>query len=138
MDKYVLNIEKLTLENNFFRKVLLTTENQQLVVMSLNPKEDIGQEIHNLDQFIKIEEGRGVVVLNGQEISFGPGFSLNIPKGTTHNVINTSEQEFVKLYTIYSPPNHKDGTIHQTKEEAFKDEYDIPDKAPISQSDLSF
>ena len=138
MQNLVNNIEKLTLENNFFRNVLITTENQQLVVMSLNPKEDIGEEVHNLDQFIKIEEGSGIAILNGQKIPFGPGFSISIPKGTTHNIINDSEMEYVKLYTIYSPPDHKDGTIHQTKEEAMKDEYDIPEKSTLDINDLSF
>lgn len=138
MDKYVNNIEKLTLENNNFRQVILTSENQQLVVMSLKPAEDIGMEIHNLDQFIKIEEGRGVAILNGQEIPFGPGFSINIPKGTNHNIVNSSDSEYLKLYTVYSPPNHKDGTIHQTKEDALKDEYDIPNNNLAIKEELSF
>jgi len=138
MEKYVQNIEKLTLENSYFRNVLITTENQQLVVMSLNPREDIGEEIHNLDQFIKIEEGSGIVVMNEQEIPFGPGFSISIPKGTTHNVINNSEVEFIKLYTVYSPPNHKHGTIHETKEAALKDEYDIPQKTTLNTEELTF
>jgi len=138
MEKYVLNIEKLTLENSYFRNVLITTENQQLVVMSLNPREDIGEEIHNLDQFIKIEEGSGIVVMNGQEIPFGPGYSINIPKGTTHNVINTSDIEYIKLYTVYSPPNHKHGITHETKEDALKDEYDIPQKTSLNTEELSF
>lgn len=138
MENYVLNIEKITLENNYFRNVLVTTEFQQLVVMSLNPSQDIGQEVHNLDQFIKIEEGSGKAILNGQEIEFGPGFSINIPKGTTHNIVNTSESEPLKLYTVYSPPNHKNGTIHKTKEEALKDEYDLPEKNVAIQEELSF
>jgi len=138
MDKYVNNIEKITLENEFFRKVLVTTEFQQLVVMSLKPSEDIGMELHNLDQFIKVEEGSGIVSLNGEEIPFGPGFSINIPKGTNHNITNSSNSEFLKLYTIYSPPNHKDGTIHQTKQEAISDENDIPEKNTFNKEELSF
>ena len=138
MDKYVNNIEKLTLENNYFRQVILTTENQQLVVMSLKPSEDIGLEVHNLDQFIKIEEGSGTAILNGEEIPFGPGFSINIPKGVNHNIINNSSTDYIKLYTIYSPANHKEGTIHITKEDAIKDEYDIPDKNLLNKEDLSF
>jgi len=119
----VLNIEKETLENNFFRKVLLTTNHQQLVVMSLNPSEDIGMEAHeNLDQFIKIEQGEGVVILNGVETKFFSGFSVTIPAGTNHNIINTSSQNPLKIYTIYSPPNHKEGTIHKTKQEAIENE----------------
>jgi len=119
----VLNIEKETLENNFFRKVLLTTNHQQLVVMSLNPSEDIGMEAHeNLDQFIKIEQGEGVAILNGVETKFSSGFSVTIPAGTNHNIINTSSQNPLKIYTIYSPPNHKEGTIHKTKQEAIENE----------------
>ncbi len=138
MDKYIKNIEKETLDNNYFRKVLLTTTNQQLVVMSLEPKEDIGQEIHSLDQFIKVEAGSGIAILNGTEIAFSTGFSITIPKGTTHNIINSSPTEKLKLYTIYSPPNHKDGIIHQTKEEALRDEFDIPETNSTSSADLNF
>ena len=119
----VLNIEKETLENNFFRKVLLTTNHQQLVVMSLNPSEDIGMEAHdNLDQFIKIEQGEGVAILNGVETKFSSGFSVTIPAGTNHNIINTSAQNPLKIYTIYSPPNHQKGTVHKTKQEAIENE----------------
>lgn len=138
MDKYVINLDKETLNNNYFRKVLLTTSNQQLVVMSLEPNEDIGQEIHSLDQFIKVESGSGKAVLNGEELNFESGFSITIPKGTTHNIVNTSPLEKLKLYTIYSPPNHKDGTIHQTKTEALRDEYDIPEKNTNQTEDLNF
>jgi mannose-6-phosphate isomerase-like protein (cupin superfamily) len=119
----VNDIEKLTLENINFRKVILTTTHQQLVVMSLNPKEDIGVEVHNsLDQFIKIESGEGKALLNGEEFSFSQGFSITIPAGTSHNIINSSEINPLKLYTVYSPPNHKDGTIHKTKQEAIDNE----------------
>ena len=119
----VFNIEKETLENNFFRKVLLTTNHQQLVVMSLNPSEDIGMEAHdNLDQFIKIEQGEGVAILNGVETKFSSGFSVTIPAGTNHNIINTSAQNPLKIYTIYSPPNHQQGTVHKTKQEALENE----------------
>ncbi len=119
----IRNIEKETLENNFFRKVLVTTKHQQLVVMSLNPSEDIGLETHeNLDQFIKIEQGEGLAVLDGVETSFSSGFSVTIPSGTNHNIINTSSVNPLKIYTIYSPPNHKDGTIHKTKQEAIENE----------------
>lgn len=119
----VHNIEKETLENTFFRKVLLTTKHQQLVVMSLNPSEDIGLESHeNLDQFIKIEQGEGLAVLDGVETRFSSGFSVTIPSGTNHNIVNTSSENPLKIYTIYSPPNHKDGTIHKTKQEAIDNE----------------
>lgn len=119
----VHNIEKETLENTFFRKVLLSTKHQQLVVMSLNPSEDIGLESHeNLDQFIKIEQGEGLAVLDGVETRFSSGFSVTIPSGTNHNIVNTSSENPLKIYTIYSPPNHKDGTIHKTKQEAIDNE----------------
>jgi len=119
----IRDIEKETLENNFFRKVLLTTNHQQLVVMSLNPNEDIGLETHeNLDQFIKIEQGEGLAVLDGVETKFSSGFSVTIPSGTNHNIVNTSMENPLKIYTIYSPPNHKDGTIHKTKQEAIDNE----------------
>ena len=110
MKGYVTNIEKLSLENDYFRKVLYTDENTQLVLMSLLPGEDIGEEVHGLDQFIRVEKGEGKSVL------------LIIPQGTRHNIINTSATEPMKIYTVYAPPNHKDGTIHKTKAEAEADE----------------
>jgi mannose-6-phosphate isomerase-like protein (cupin superfamily) len=123
MKNLVNNIEKETLENNFFRKVILTTTHQQLVVMHLNPLEDIGMETHNtLDQFIKIENGEGKAILNGEEFVFSQGFSITIPAGTKHNIINTSNENPIKLYTVYSPPNHKDGTIHKNRQEALENE----------------
>lgn len=128
MSNLVNNIEKETLENSFFRKVLLTTPNQQLVVMHLNPLEDIGEEKHSLDQFIKIESGEGKAILDGQEFNFSTGFSISIPMETVHNIINTSDIHPIKLYTIYSPANHKDGLIHKTKAEAMADETDQPEK----------
>lgn len=118
MNNLVINLEQETLDNEYFRKVLLTTSNQQLVVMSLNPTEEIGMEIHSLDQFIKIEKGQGRAILNGVEFSFEDGYSVSIPKGTSHNIINDSKSEPLKLYTVYSPPNHPEGTVHKTKQEA--------------------
>jgi len=123
MQNLVNNIDSLTNQNNFFRKVILTTSNQQLVLMHLNPSEDIGMETHNhLDQFIKIESGEGIAILNGQEFNFSEGYSITIPAGTEHNIINSSQENPIKLYTVYSPPNHKDGTIHKTKQEAIENE----------------
>lgn len=123
MKNLVNNIDSLTNQNNFFRKVILTTSNQQLVLMHLNPSEDIGMETHNhLDQFIKIESGEGIAILNGQEFNFSEGYSITIPAGTEHNIINSSQENSIKLYTVYSPPNHKDGTIHKTKQEAIENE----------------
>lgn len=116
------NIEKLAEENTFFRKVLYTAKNSQLVVMCLKPNEDIGEEVHDLDQFIRVEKGRGKAILDSIEHQIESGFAVIIPAGTKHNIINTSGEEEMKLYTIYSPPNHRDGVVHQTKEEAEKDE----------------
>lgn len=119
MKGYIVNIEKETKENNFFRKVLFTAHHSQLVLMSLKPKEEIGEEVHdNLDQFFRFEEGEGKVVIEGGEFPIEDGFAIVIPAGIKHNVINTSSEMPLKLYTIYSPPNHQDGTIHKTKEAA--------------------
>jgi len=115
---YVINIEETTLSNNNFRKILYTAKNSQLVVMSLKPKEDIGMETHQLDQFIRVEKGQGKSILNGQEFDIRDGFAVIVPAGTEHNIINTSETEEMKVYTVYSPPNHRDGVIHATKAEA--------------------
>lgn len=121
MPGYVVNIEKASEENNNFRKVLYTAKNSQLVVMSLKPGEDIGEEIHNLDQFIRVEMGQGKAVLNGTESLISDGFAVVIPAGTKHNIINGPDSA-MKLYTIYSPPNHRDDVVHQTKEEALVDD----------------
>lgn len=118
---YVNNIEKETKENGYFRKVLNTTAKSQLVVMSILPGEDIGEEVHDVDQFIRIEEGRGKAVLNGEEYEIEDGWAIVIPAGTTHNIINTGD-EAMKLYTIYTPPEHAPDTIHQTKAEAMEAE----------------
>jgi mannose-6-phosphate isomerase-like protein (cupin superfamily) len=115
MAGYVINIEKATLENDNFRKVLNTAQNSQLVVMSLLPGEDIGSEVHDLDQFIRFESGQGKVILDGKEYKVEDDWAVVIPAGVEHNVINTSENESMKLYSIYSPPEHPDGTVHPTK-----------------------
>ena len=119
---YVVNIEQETLNNSNFRRVLYTAKNIQLVLMSLKPKEEIGSEVHQLDQFIRIEKGQGKSVLNGQEYNISGGFAVVVPAGTEHNIINTSETEDMKLYTVYSPPNHRDGVVHDTKVQAESDE----------------
>ncbi len=121
MKGYVINIEKASLENDYFREVLYTAKSSQLVVMSLKPGEDIGEEIHNLDQFIRVESGSGKTVLNGVEHAIEDGFAILVPAGVKHNIINTSAEK-MKLYTVYSPPNHRDGVIHETKEKAEKDD----------------
>lgn len=118
---YVKNLEKDTIENDNFRKVLNTTEKSQLVVMSLLPHEDIGEEVHKVDQFIRIEQGVGKTVLDGEEFDIADDFAVVIPAGTRHNIINTGDGE-MKLYTVYTPPEHKDGTIHPTKADAEADE----------------
>jgi mannose-6-phosphate isomerase-like protein (cupin superfamily) len=118
---YIENIEKTTKENTNFRKVLYTAKHSQLVVMSLRPGEEIGEEVHNLDQFIRVEEGQGKAILNGTEYLLEDGFAVVIPEGTSHNIINTSPDKEMKLYTIYSPPNHRDKVVHTTKEEAEAD-----------------
>ena len=123
MKGYVDNIEKLTLENENFRKVLYTGKHSQLVLMSLKPNEDIGLEVHpNVDQFFRIEKGQGKVIIDGVEHEISDGSAVIVPAGSEHNVINTSATESLKLYTIYSPANHKDGTIHETKEIAMANE----------------
>lgn len=122
MKGYVINIEKVTKENENFRQVLYTAKNSQLVVMSLGPQEEIGEEVHELDQFIRIEEGEGKAILDGQEQRIGEDYALVIPAGTKHNIINTSAEKPLKLYTIYSPPQHRDGVVHKTKQEAMTDE----------------
>jgi mannose-6-phosphate isomerase-like protein (cupin superfamily) len=117
------NIEKETLENNNFRKVIYTSKHSQLVLMSLAPSEEIGMEVHNdNDQFFRFEKGQGKVIIDGNEHIVSDGFAVVVPAGSQHNVINTSASEALKLYTIYSPAHHKDGTIHQTKEIAINSE----------------
>jgi mannose-6-phosphate isomerase-like protein (cupin superfamily) len=122
MRGYVADIEKLSLENKNFREVLYTAKNSQLVVMSLKPKEDIGQEVHQLDQFIRCEAGEGKAVLDGVSHDIRDGFVVVVPAGAQHNIINTSAEKDLKLYTLYSPPNHEDGTVHATKADAEADE----------------
>lgn len=113
------DIEKKTLENEYFREVLFTAPHSQLVVMALKAGEDIGMEVHpDTDQFFRIEAGRGKAILDGKEYELKDGSALVIPAGTEHNILNTSTTESLKLYTVYSPPNHPDGTIHKTKAEA--------------------
>jgi|SRR5208337_454759 len=119
MAGYVTDIEGKTSNNRTFRTVLFTTSRSQLVVMNLRPKEDIGSEVHDdVDQFIRIEAGEGKAVLNGEEYPLKDGSAVVIPAGVEHNIINTSAKEDMRLYTIYTPPEHKDGTVHKTKADA--------------------
>ena len=117
---FVTNIEKDTVDNSNFRKVLYTGKNSQLVLMSLKPKEDIGDEIHDVDQFFRIDAGSGKVVINGTEHKISNGSAIVIPAGAKHNVINDGTED-LKIYSIYSPPHHADKTIHKTKQDALND-----------------
>jgi mannose-6-phosphate isomerase-like protein (cupin superfamily) len=117
-------IEKDTLDNNLFRKVLYTGEHSQLVLMCLRPGEDIGMEVHNeLDQFFRFEEGEGKVIVNDNEYAVEDGIAVIVPAGSMHNVVNTGSED-LKMYTIYSPPEHKDGTVHETKADAEEEHFD--------------
>lgn len=119
MTGYFAHIEEETIKNNNFRKVLYTGKFSQLVVMSLLPGEEIGEEVHDsVDQFFRFEVGEGKAVLDGEEIVFNADDVVIIPAGVRHNIINTSASETLKLYTIYSPANHPEGTVHATKAEA--------------------
>lgn len=121
MKGYITNIEKFSLENDNFRQVLYTAKNSQLVVMSLKPGEEIGSEVHQLDQFIRCEAGEGKAILDDTEHEISDGFIVLVPAGARHNIINTSTSHPMKLYTLYAPPNHRDGIIHGTKEQAEAD-----------------
>jgi mannose-6-phosphate isomerase-like protein (cupin superfamily) len=118
---YITNIEKETKDNSDFRRVLYTAKNSQLVLMNIKPGEEIGEEVHKLDQFLRFEEGVGKAILDGVESDISDGSAVIVPAGTKHNFINTGEGD-LKLYTIYSPPNHRDGVVHKTKEEAEADD----------------
>ncbi len=125
MTGYVGNIEEITEKNIYFRQVIYTAVHSQLVVMSIEPGGDIGMEVHpDVDQFLRIEEGRGKAILNGEEHDLREGDAIVVPAGTNHNIINTSQTDALKLYTIYSPPNHPDGKVHKTRAEAMADEED--------------
>ena len=120
MKGFVQNIEEIAIKNEEFRQVLYTAGHIQLVVMSLKPKEEIGMELHELDQFFRVEEGTGEALLEGVRTGISAGFAVLIPAGTNHNIINTGSVP-LKLYTLYAPPNHRDGVIHHTHAEAEKD-----------------
>ena len=116
MHGFNTNIEKETLENENFRKVLYTAKHSQLVLMSLKPNEEIGMEVHpDNDQFFRIEKGQGKCIIDGNEYEISDGFAVVVPAGAEHNVINVSATEELKLYTIYSPAHHKDGIVRPPK-----------------------
>jgi len=121
MKGYVTNIEQDSIANINFRKVLYTAHYSQLVLMSLLPGEDIGEEMHGVDQFIRVEQGTGKAILDDVEYVITDGSVIVIPAGTKHNIINTSVTEPMKLYTLYSPSHHRDGVIHATKADAIAD-----------------
>ncbi len=120
------NIEKETLENDNFRKVLYTAKHCQLVLMSLKPGEEIGMEVHtDNDQFFRFEKGSGKCIIDSNEYEVGDGVSIIVPAGASHNIINVSDTEDLKMYTIYSPAHHKDGIVRKTKDEAVANEADF-------------
>jgi len=121
MKGYITNIEKETLSNKDYRRVLYTAKNSQLVLMNIKPGEEIGEETHKLDQFLRFEKGKGIAILNGVESDVGDGTAVVVPAGVKHNFINTGDID-LKLYTIYSPPNHRDKVIHKTKQQADADD----------------
>lgn len=119
MNGYTVNLEEATLAGTNFREVLYTGKNLQLVIMALVPGEEIGLERHEgHDQFIRVEHGTGMAVLDGEQVPLEDGSAVIIPAGTEHNIINTSSSDVLKLYTLYGPPEHPDGTVHKTKAEA--------------------
>jgi mannose-6-phosphate isomerase-like protein (cupin superfamily) len=120
MKGFVQNIEEISVKNEYFRQVLYTAKNCQLVIMALKPGEDIGMEVHKLDQFFRVEEGKGVAVLDGVRTEISSGFAVLVPAGTNHNIIN-SGTDSMKLYTLYAPPNHRDGVVHRTRADAEAD-----------------
>lgn len=123
MNGYHGDIEDLTVKNTNFRQVLFTGNKSQLVLMALKPKEEIGTEIHTEnDQFFRFESGVGKVIIDGEETTVKDGTAVVVPSGAEHNIINTSDTEYLKLYTIYSPAHHPDKTTHKTKKEADKAE----------------
>ncbi len=129
MKGFVKNIEKETLENKNFRKVLYTAKHSQLVLMSLQPGEEIGTEVHlDNDQFFRFEKGRGKCIIDGNEYELKDGTAIVVPAGAQHNIINVSNTEELKLYTIYSPAHHKDGIVCATKEEAVANEAEFDGK----------
>lgn len=129
MKGFKSNLEKDTLENNNFRKVIYTAKHSQLVLMSLLPGEEIGMEVHEEnDQFFRFEKGNGKGIVNGNEYLVSDGSAMVVPAGVKHNIINTSESESLKLYAIYSPPHHKDAIVRETKEEAEEKEEEFDGK----------
>ena len=125
MSVFLANLEETALQNTYFRRVLHTSKHTQLVVMAIPAGEDIGVEVHQaVDQFIRVEAGEGKLIINTEEKPLKDGDAFIIPAGTQHNVLNTSAEKPLKLYTLYSPPHHRDGVVHKTKQEAAADQTD--------------
>ena len=120
MKGFVQDIEGLAVKNAEFRRVLYTAKHCQLVLMALKPKEEIGMEVHKLDQFFRVEKGSGHAILDGVRKAIKAGFAVLVPAGTQHNIINTGRVP-LKLYTLYAPPNHRDGVVHHTRAAAEAD-----------------
>lgn len=120
MKGFVQDIEGLATHNDEFRKVLYTAKNCQLVLMSLKPREEIGAEVHTLDQFFRVEQGSGQAILDGVATAIRAGFAVLVPAGARHNIVNTGAEP-LKLYTLYAPPNHRDGVVHHTRADAEAD-----------------
>lgn len=126
MKGYVVDLEYLSEDNSYYRRVLYTSQSLQLVLMFLKPNEDIGLEVHpENDQFFRIESGEGKCFIDGNEYELKDGVAIVIPAGAEHNIVNTSQTEELKMYTIYSPPHHKDGIIRKSKSEAIANEEDF-------------
>ncbi len=123
MKGFLTDIEQATKENTDYRRVLYTAKHSQLVLMSLNPGEEIGEEVHELDQFIRFEEGAGQAILDGVVHEVKGGDAVVVPEGTRHNVVNTGSG-VMKLYTVYAPPAHKDGTLERTKADEHEEHFD--------------
>jgi mannose-6-phosphate isomerase-like protein (cupin superfamily) len=121
MKGFVQNIETLAVRNEEFRRVLYTAHHSQLVLMAIPPGGEIGAEVHTLDQFFRVEEGAGDAILDGVRTAISAGFAIVVPAGAKHNIINTGKMP-LKLYTIYSPPNHRDGVVHHTRHDAEADD----------------
>lgn len=133
MKGFVKDIEEIAVRNDDFRQVLYTATNCQLVLMALKPGEEIGAEVHQLDQFFRVEEGTGVAILDGFRTTITAGFAVLVPAGARHNIVNTGAGP-LKLYTIYAPPNHRDGVVHHTRAEAEADTEEFDGKTTESET----
>ena len=129
MKGFVKDIESIAVKNAEFRRVLYTAKNCQLVVMALKPQEEIGAEVHTLDQFFRVEEGSGEAIIDGARTAITAGFGIIVPAGAKHNIVNTGSAP-LKLYTIYSPPNHRDGVVHHSRGDTEADNEKFDGKTP--------